>query len=35
VRAIVRDAGRDGHRFSSLIVGVVRSAPFRMRRAGT
>jgi hypothetical protein len=34
VRAIVRAAGRDGHRFSSLIVGVVQSAPFRMRTAG-
>jgi hypothetical protein len=35
VRAIVRDARRDDYRFSSLIIGVVRSAPFGMRMAGT
>ena len=35
VRAIVREAGRDDYRFSSLVIGVVRSAPFRMRTAGT
>jgi hypothetical protein len=34
VRAIVRDAARDDYRFSALILGVVRSAPFRMRKAG-
>ena len=33
VRAIVRDAARDDYRWSSLIVGVVRSLPFQMRRA--
>ena len=33
VRAIVRDAARDDYRFSSLIVGIVQSAPFRMRTA--
>ena len=32
VRAILRDAARDDYRFSSLIVGVVQSTPFRMRR---
>jgi hypothetical protein len=31
VRAIVRDAERQNYRFSSLILGVVRSTPFRMR----
>jgi hypothetical protein len=31
VRAIVRDAARDNYRFSSLILGVVRSVPFEMR----
>ena len=31
VRAIVRDAARNNYRFSSLILGVVNSAPFRMR----
>ena len=30
VRAIVRNAARDDYRFSSLILGVVRSTPFRM-----
>ena len=33
VRAVVRAAARDGWRFSSLVVGIVESAPFRMRRA--
>jgi Protein of unknown function (DUF1592)/Protein of unknown function (DUF1588)/Protein of unknown function (DUF1585)/Protein of unknown function (DUF1587)/Protein of unknown function (DUF1595) len=33
VRAILRDGARDEYRFSSLIAGVVQSAPFRMRRA--
>ena len=31
VRKIVRDAAQDDYRFSSLIMGVVRSAPFQMR----
>jgi hypothetical protein len=29
VRKIVRDAGRDNYRFSSLVLGVVKSEPFR------
>jgi mono/diheme cytochrome c family protein len=33
VRAIVRDAARDDDRFSSLVIGIVQSAPFRMRKA--
>src|SRR5436305_5570973 len=33
VRKIVRDAGKDEYRFSSLILGIVKSAPFQMRRA--
>ena len=33
VRAIVREAARDGYRLSSLVKGVVRSAPFQMRRS--
>ncbi len=33
VRAIVRDAAEDGYRLSSLVKGVVRSAPFQMRRS--
>jgi hypothetical protein len=31
VRKIVRDAGKDGYRFSSLILGIVKSTPFQMR----
>jgi len=30
VRAIARDAGRDGDKFSALVLGVVRSKPFQM-----
>ena len=33
VRAIVRDAQRDGYRFSSIVLGIVRSVPFQMRAA--
>lgn len=33
VRKIVGAADKDGYRFSSLILGIVRSAPFQMRRA--
>ncbi len=33
VRAIVRDAARDNYRFSSLVLGIVRSTPFRMNTA--
>jgi hypothetical protein len=33
VRRIVRDAAPGGYRWSSIILGVVKSAPFRMRRA--
>ena len=33
VRAIVRNGARDDYRFSSLIAGIVQSAPFTMRRA--
>ena len=32
IRAITREAARDAHRFSSLILGVVKSPPFQMRR---
>jgi hypothetical protein len=32
VRAIVRDARRQDYRFSSLVLGVVSSSPFRMRQ---
>jgi mono/diheme cytochrome c family protein len=34
VRAIVRDAAKNDSRLSSLIVGIVQSPPFRMRKAG-
>jgi len=33
VRKIVRDAERDGYRFSSLIIGIVKSVPFQNRRS--
>jgi hypothetical protein len=33
VRAILREAAADEYRFTSLITGIVRSAPFTMRRA--
>jgi hypothetical protein len=33
IRKIVRDAKQDDYRFSALILGVVESVPFRMRRA--
>jgi len=33
VRQIVRAAARDNYRFSSLVMGVVKSAPFQMRKS--
>jgi hypothetical protein len=33
IRAIVRDAARDDYRFSAIVMGIVRSAPFQMRTA--
>jgi mono/diheme cytochrome c family protein len=33
VRAIVRDAARDGYHFSSIVMGIVRSRPFRQMAA--
>jgi hypothetical protein len=33
VRKIVRDTEKDGYRFSSLILGIVKSTPFQMRSA--
>jgi hypothetical protein len=33
VRKIVRDAEHDRYRFSSLILGIVKSTPFQMRTA--
>ena len=33
VRKIVRDAARDNYRFSSIVMGIVRSAPFQMTKA--
>jgi hypothetical protein len=32
VRAIVRRAAADGYRFSSIVLGIVESAPFQMKR---
>jgi len=31
IRSIVKDSAREDYRFSSLIVGIVKSAPFQMR----
>ena len=33
IRKIVRDAGADDYRFSSIVMGVVNSTPFRMRKS--
>jgi cytochrome c5 len=33
VRELVRDVARDDYRWSSLVVGIVKSVPFQMRRA--
>jgi hypothetical protein len=33
VRAIVRQAERDGYRFTSVVMGIVRSSAFQMRKA--
>ena len=33
VRAIARQAARDNYRMSSLIIAIVKSTPFQMRRA--
>jgi hypothetical protein len=33
VRSIVREAARNNYRFSSLVLGIVRSTPFQMRMA--
>jgi len=33
VRSIVRDASKDNYRFSSIVMGIVQSTPFEMRRA--
>jgi mono/diheme cytochrome c family protein len=34
VRQIVREAAKDNYRFSSIVLGIVKSAPFQMRKAG-
>jgi hypothetical protein len=31
VRAVLRDAAKNDNRFSSIVLGIVRSVPFRMR----
>ncbi len=31
VRSVMRDAARDRYRFSELVLGIVKSAPFQMR----
>jgi len=34
VRSIVEETGREDHRFSSIVLGIVNSMPFRMKEAG-
>ena len=34
-RGIVREAGRNNYRFSSIILGIVKSTPFQMRTAAS
>jgi hypothetical protein len=31
IRSIVRDAGKNNYRFSSIVLGIVKSTPFQMR----
>ena len=33
VRAIARDAAPQNYRFSSIVLGIVKSAPFQMKKA--
>ena len=35
VRKIVRDAAKDRYRFSSIVLGIVKSIPFQMRRSAS
>jgi len=35
VRAIVRDAAKQSNRFSSIVLGIVKSAEFQMRVKGS
>ena len=32
VRSIARDAGRKNYRFSSIVMGIVKSTPFQMKK---
>jgi hypothetical protein len=33
IRRVVREAGKDNYRFSAIVLGIVRSVPFRMRNS--
>ena len=35
IRAIARDAASENYRWSSIIVGIIKSTPFRMRRSAS
>ena len=35
LRRILKDAAKDNYRWSSLVLGIVKSTPFQMRRAGS
>jgi hypothetical protein len=32
IRKIVRDAAKDNYRFSSIVMGIVKSTPFQMSK---
>jgi hypothetical protein len=34
VRSVIREAARNDYRFSSLVLGIVKSAPFQMKVKG-
>jgi hypothetical protein len=33
VRSVLKEAGRNNNRFSALVLAIVKSTPFQMRRA--
>jgi hypothetical protein len=35
VRSILKDAARNNYRFSSVVLGIVKSSPFQMRSRGS
>jgi hypothetical protein len=35
IRMIAADAGKQDYRFSSIVLGIINSVPFQMKKAGT